>query len=104
MTAVWVAASFNYYLISFYMKYVPGDIFVNNSVSCVAEIAADLLSCLFVFKLGIKKSFVGSFILAAVGAIGIQFADVNGATIAVFVLVAKFGISFAFNCTYLATP
>jgi len=69
MTAVWVAASFNYYLISFYMKYVPGDIFVNNSVSCVAELAADLLSCLFVSRLGIKKSFVGSFILAAVGGI-----------------------------------
>jgi hypothetical protein len=104
MTAVWVTASFNYYFIQFYMKYIPGDIFVNNTASCVAELVADLLSALFVFKIGVKKSFVCSFLLAAIGAVCMYFSDVAGGWIAVFVLMTKFGISFAFNCTYLATP
>jgi Na+/melibiose symporter-like transporter len=104
MTGVWVTSSFNYYFIQFYMKYVPGDIFINNSASCLAELAADLLSCLFVFKIGIKKSFFGAFLIAAIGAVCMQFSDVHGDFIAVFVLMTKFGISFAFNCTYLATP
>jgi len=86
------------------MKYVGGDIFVNNSVSCIAELTADVLSVLFMTKIGTKLSFIGSFTLAAIGGLCIQFCDQDGIAIAVFVMIAKFGISFAFNCTYLATP
>ena len=54
---------------------------------------------------GVNLSFIISFILAAIGGILLTiFFNAEGALIATFVLFAKFGISFAFNIAYLATP
>jgi hypothetical protein len=104
MTVVWVVASFNYYLISLYMKYIGGNIYVNSCISCFAEIAAYGISGAVMNKLGYKISFVSSFAMAAVGGACIGFVSNEGNAIVFFVLLAKFGISFAFNCAYLATP
>jgi len=38
------AASFNYYLITFYTKYMPGNVYVNTIVSSVAEMVAAFLA------------------------------------------------------------
>lgn len=105
MTIFWTTSSFNYYIITFYLKYIPGNVFVNTSLSCTAEIIAYVASGLVMDIFGVKLSFMISFILAAVGGLLLTiFFNAEGALIAVFVLFAKFGISFAFNLTYLATP
>ena len=105
MAVFWTASSFNYYIITFYLKYIPGNIFVNTSLSCIAEIISYLCSGVVMNIFGVKISFIISYILAAVGGILLViFFNAEGILIAVFVLFAKFGISFAFNLTYLATP
>ena len=105
MTIFWTTSSFNYYIMTFYLKYIPGNLFVNTSLSSLSEVAAYLASGLIMQKLGVKLSFIISFILAAAGGIFLViFFQAEGALIAVFVLFAKFGISFAFNISYLATP
>lgn len=40
---LWVYSSFNYYLIGYYVKYFPGDIFVNFLMMTIAEVIAPLL-------------------------------------------------------------
>ncbi len=44
MAICWFAASFCYYLISYELKYIKGDLFVNGIVSALSEIAAYALS------------------------------------------------------------
>lgn len=105
MVMLWSVTSLNYYLITFFMKYVPGNIYVNTSVSALSELVA-YASSGFAYKiLGGKPSFWISFFLAGIGGILIAISpNAVGYKIASFVLVAKFGISFAFNLVYIITP
>ena len=105
MTIFWTASSFNYYIMTFYLKYIPGNIYVNTSLSCIAELVAQVTSGVIMNVFGVKLSFIISFFVAAAGGIFLViFFSADGALIAVFVLFAKYGISFAFNVAYLATP
>ena len=105
MTVFWTSSSFNYYLITFFLKYIPGNIFVNTSLSAIAEISAYICSSFLMKAVGPKISFMCSFALGAVGGILLAlFFYSTDVVIAVCVLFAKFGISFAFNISYLATP
>lgn len=40
---IWVASSFNFYLINFQMKYIKGDFFINNITSSLTEVPAYVL-------------------------------------------------------------
>ena len=104
MTLNWIGSSFDYYLISFYMKYVPGNIFVNTAVSSISELTAYIFSAFAMSLLGFKFSFMMGYALAAAGGFCIAFCDPNGFAIAIFVLIAKAGIAFAFQISYLAMP
>jgi hypothetical protein len=54
---LYCAASFNYYLITFYLKYLPGNIFQNMMAASIAECTASLAIGLVVRKLGPKNAF-----------------------------------------------
>ena len=104
MVILWSVSSLDYYLITFFMKYIPGNLFVNTSVSTTSELVAYIFSGFVYNAVGGKKAFVISFALSAIGGFLIAFVPATGLTIASFVLLAKFGISFAFNLVYLITP
>jgi hypothetical protein len=40
---IWVYSAFNYYLIGYYVKYFPGDVFVNFLMMTVAEVIAPIV-------------------------------------------------------------
>merc|ERR1712151_1199910 len=100
----WSASSFNYYVITFLLKYIPGNIYVNTVVSTTSEVVANMMSGYLMKTMGIKSSMVVAFVCATTGGVlMICFYDYANA-MAGFVLLAKFGISTAFNNVYLATP
>lgn len=100
---LWVAASFDYFLINFQLKYIEGDIYVNTIVSSVSEILAYLISGALYEIIGPKISFVASFIIAIIGSVFyIIFGETYKSLIPLMILSAKFGISGAFNGVYLA--
>ena len=100
----WSASSFNYYLITFMLKYIPGNIYVNTTVSVTSEVAANLVSGYIMKTMGIKASMVTAFVSCTIGGtLMICFYEYDNA-MAAFVLIAKFGIAFAFNNSYIATP
>ncbi len=39
---LWVYSAFNYYLIGYYVKYFPGDVFVNFMTMTIAEVIAPI--------------------------------------------------------------
>ena len=50
--------SFNYYLISFYLKYVGGNIFINSLASSVSETAGNFAAGFIQKAFGTKKGFL----------------------------------------------
>jgi len=58
MVVVWIASSFCYYLISYQMKYLKGNLYVNGIISSSSEIAAYLSSGVIAKIFGIKKVLI----------------------------------------------
>lgn len=105
MMVLWSVTSLDYYLISFLLKYVPGNIYINTTVSTTSEIVATMLAGYVYALFGAKIAFGSSFIVSAVGGFLIALTSAeNTYLIAFFVLLAKFGISFAFTMVYMITP
>ena len=60
-------ASFNFYLLGFYLKYFPGNIYVNSVYFACSDLVAFILTGIFLNYTSMKTSIrVGSFL----GAIG----------------------------------
>ena len=68
MALTWQALGFTYILVSFELKYLPGDIFTNSYTSAVAEIIAKLGAGVVLMRLGMKPLFAAAFFIAFMGA------------------------------------
>ena len=94
-------------MIGIYMKYVPGNIYLNFSISGLSEIAAHVVVGLFYVKLTPRWTFFIGYTTATVGGIFLifqqQYED-NGALIALFVLLSKFGCSMTMCSCFVSTP
>ena len=104
MSTFWTASSFNYYLITFFLKYIPGNIYTNTAVSTFAEIIANLVSGWLVSYLGLRISYITAFAIATAGGVCMILLSNWDNAMAIFVLVSKFGVSFAFNNCYIGIP
>jgi len=98
MIWMWSATTFNLYNINFFLKYVDGGVFINFTMAGAAEIAANVFIGIMFPKFGVKWSFFIGYIVATAGGVCLifmnKFAD-SAFLIAMFVLLAKFGISMA---------
>ena len=103
MAYMWSTCSFAYYMIGLYVKYIPGNIYVNSIASGSSDLVANLVAGLVYEKLGIKLTFVVLFALSLVGGIClIVFGTDSGSLmIGLFVILAKFGISGGFTIVYV---
>ena len=75
---------------------------MNQAVSGVSEVAAYAISGWAIGKIGLRKTLLCFFALAAVG--GLLLLSVKEGSdfiFAFFVLIAKFGVSGAFNGVYI---
>lgn len=76
MSFCWLTSSFNYYMVGFLLKYFPGSIYVNGSISSLSECVACCMGGYIYSKLGVKKAFILSFGIAAVGGFGILWYEI----------------------------
>ena len=67
MCGVWITGMFCYHLIFYQLKYLKGDVYVNNVVSSLSEIVAFLFSGIIYEFIGLKKTLVLSFLVSALG-------------------------------------
>ena len=105
MAYMWSAASFAYYMINIYMKYLPGNIFTNTFASGFSELVADIVSGMIYGRLGARLTYSGLLALSLLGGVCILFMGESTSSVAmpIFVMLAKFGISGAFNTNYVCT-
>jgi len=99
------AASFNYYLLNFFLKYMKGDIFTNSIVSSIAEAVAHATAGVIVLKVGAINGLCFSNALAASSAAFLWIATVYNWLDAVpfCILAGKFGTGAAFCMLYMST-
>jgi len=69
------AASFDFYLINFYLKYVPGNVFVNTIVSSASSCISGYISGFIVLKLGSQNGMSVTFSLCFLSSILLLVAE-----------------------------
>ena len=77
MTYMWGTVSFTYYLISFQLKYLPGDVYNNSMASSASELLAYILGGILYKKIGIRLAFCFSYLISVVGGAMILFWGTN---------------------------
>lgn len=74
---MWTAGSFNQFLLSAQMKYLEGNIFTNFYMFGAAGVCA-VISCSFLLgKYGFKKTYIISYYMSIIGALGIIMVETN---------------------------
>ena len=115
MNVIWITVSFNYYMLSFLLKYFPGNIFINGMANSLSELFSNIISGMIYKNTGPKRGFIFSFLISALGGLSILLYEIftgffksekkenEGALLfAVLVLIAKFGIGSASNICYIS--
>ena len=99
MSCCWAVTSFAGYLTMFYLKYVPGNIFINNGLASCAEPPSHFISGYILKKFRLKTALVFTYSCALVFTVLI-FYD-GPLMIVIAVAMARFGMTASFNMVYL---
>ena len=70
---VWPARSFDYYLSSFYLKYLPGNVHVNTFVTYGGELISYAVSGWFFNKFTMKQNLLLFLSISIVGGLSTLF-------------------------------
>lgn len=89
MCFVWISVIFTYYLISYNVKYLPGNVFENSLAISISNVVASLATGTVYGPLKFKKTFLLSFTVSTVGGLLILFlGDKESDWMPLFVLVS----------------
>lgn len=110
LTLIWISCAFNHTVLTFRLKYFPGNIYWNGLLSATSDLIGTILSGVVFSYIGAKKNFQISFAVAAVGGILMYlYIKLTGYTTSskdvsklygFYILIAKLGICGAFNGIY----
>jgi len=103
MVFVWLITVFDFYLISFLVNTFD-QIYYSSIASGVSEFVAQAFGGIIFERIGVRKSLCISYIIAAIGGFLMMTYGLNHQGEWIFpalVLIMKFGISSAFNITYV---
>ena len=101
---LWAMSSFNFFMLTFFMKYFPGNIFENSLCFAVSDIVAFTCSGLVIKYFKVTTGFKLAFIVSSIGGfLYIMFSSI-AALIPVFVCLSRMGVTMAFNMGYISVP
>lgn len=101
---MWLLSSFNFYLITFYLKYFPGIVYENSLCFACADLCAFLLSGLFLKYFTVSKALFFSYLSSLIAGIFyliLYSTDVPG-VIPTLVTFSRLGGSMSFNIGYVS--
>lgn len=100
---MWMAASFNLYMIGFYMKYIPGSIFVSTLTACLGDIPLSIAGGFLYHHKGPRIAMPIFLTVAICGSISIMTWSHHAEfMIPVLVLITRSGAKATFDSCYLA--
>lgn len=99
---IWLLSSFNFYLITFYLKKFPGNVYVNSLCFAGADMVAFISSGLILNKVTVSSGLKISYSLSLIG--GISYLIFYHVTwlIPVLVCFSRVGGSMSFNIGYIS--
>ena len=101
MVMSWSASSFCFYIIGFYLKYIPGDIFMNTMFVSVADSVSSMITGVIAQTIGAQRTMTLAFFIASIGGLCLMVVGQDEVLIMVFIFVAKGGINIAFTLCYI---
>ena len=104
-TVMYFACSYCYYLINLYMKYLTGDIYVNQITNSLSEAVSCIFPLLMLKRISVKSSFTIAFLVSMVSCVVIMIAEHGNyaALSPIGILGAKAGINVAFCFLYIGS-
>lgn len=105
----WTLASFNFYLLTFFLKYFPGNIYVNSLVFAASDVVAFLSSGIFMQYMRVANGYLLANAIGLVGGLSFVFTQghldsiENDWIIPVIVSISRIGCSMNFNLGYVST-
>ena len=103
MVFVWLITVFDFYLIGFLVNTFD-QIFLSSIASGVSVFVAQAFGGIIFERIGVRKSLCISYVIASIGGFGMLTYGLEHQSEWIFpalVLIMKFGISSAFNITYV---
>jgi len=112
MTISWCCVSFSYFTLTFFIKYLPGDVYMNQSISGLSTIAflfAGPMSRRLDNKITLTLSFFIAFLSSLVMMIFIYIQNANdhsqsqqnSTNLSIFILMIRGGVNLAFCFVYV---
>jgi hypothetical protein len=71
MAVIWLTCSFNYYLVSYLLKYFPGSIYMNSAISVCSELMSLACSGVVYKAIGVKNCLILFLGISAIGGLSI---------------------------------
>lgn len=102
---MWMIASFNLYMIGFYMKYIPGSIYVSTLVACLGDIPLSIGGGFIYHHKGPRVAMPIFLSVAIFGSVSlITWVDPirDKILIPIVVLLTRSGMKCTFDSCYLA--
>ena len=100
----WCASTVCFYIIGFYIKYIPGDVFKNIIITSIADALSSIGAGLVSQQIGAQKTLCFSFTLASFAGMALIFLGENNPMwTMIFVLITRYGINSAFTLCYIIT-
>jgi MFS family permease len=97
---LFIVATFNYYMINFYLKYAGGNLFWEVILSTISENIAYNVGSVIQSKIGTKKGFVISFASSMITALPLIFWYKEQWVVLASVFLSRFGIAASFTLVY----
>jgi OCT family organic cation transporter-like MFS transporter 4/5 len=98
---IWCALIVNYYIVAFYLKYFPGNIFANSFTMAGSDIFSYMIAGIVLKKFGLTKSIICSLLTAALGASLYLFLFMKVSLIPLFIVLCRVGNSMLLNIVYV---
>lgn len=103
VTVCFCVVSFNFYMLSFYLKYVGGNLYLNTIVGAVSDVIGNFAASFIQKVFGTKKSFLICFLLSLVLALPL-LNSTDAVIIAFSVFSSRLFLEGAFLIVYYVNP
>lgn len=99
---IWSCSMFNFYLITFYLRYFPGSIFKNSIWFAASDFLSYFISGKILNKSNVKRTLFISYLTSGIGALLYLFLFWDIRLVPIFIILSRSGNSMAFNTLFIA--
>jgi len=100
---IWFLDAFAFFTINFMIKYLKGEVYLNNTIIFISEVISYTISSKLMELFGKRNTMIYSFIISGIAFFVFSLVDSNIYIIYVLVFFSKFGASVILNVSSLYT-